>query len=202
MRCARAPPLCTGGHCQPGGLLNNLSGCASPAGNVLIQLLLLPLPFLQSCGGRRTRHGAPTGGGGRRPNHPHQGERPGHVCAAPGGGTGVSFLPGWPGWEGGLARGDQTEQAAALVHSRSLGVSLPWCGCCSQLQPLLEQMLAAILEERRPAVLNTLVDQADNTLLHWAVARGAVPLAELLLGMVSEPRAAPPASRAPPVPTL
>lgn len=45
-------------------------------------------------------------------------------------------------------------------------------------------MLEAIPPERLPSVLNTLVDAGDNSLLHVAVARGAVPLAQLLLDKV------------------
>lgn len=45
-------------------------------------------------------------------------------------------------------------------------------------------MLEAISPERLPSVLSTLVDAGDNSLLHVAVARGAVPLALLLLDKV------------------
>ncbi len=57
--------------------------------------------------------------------------------------------------------------------------------CCSEVQPLLDKMLAVIPLDRRPKILNILVDQGRNTLLHLAVARSAVPLTQLLLEMVS-----------------
>ncbi|KAL4858033.1 TPR and ankyrin repeat-containing protein 1 [Chlorella vulgaris] len=54
-------------------------------------------------------------------------------------------------------------------------------------RPLLEAMLETIPPERLPSVLNTLVDAGDNSLLHVAVARGAVPLAQLLLDKGARP---------------
>ncbi|KAL4457799.1 hypothetical protein ABPG75_012664 [Micractinium tetrahymenae] len=54
-------------------------------------------------------------------------------------------------------------------------------------RPLLDQMLSHIPAERRAAVLNTLVDQQDNSLLHIAVARLDAALAQMLLGMGARP---------------
>jgi hypothetical protein len=45
-------------------------------------------------------------------------------------------------------------------------------------------MLGAIPADHLPRTLNTLTDQGGNSLLHLAVARASLPLAELLLGLV------------------
>ncbi len=45
-------------------------------------------------------------------------------------------------------------------------------------------MLAAVPDEKRTAVLNTLTDSGGRSLLHIAVQRRHEPLAQLLLGMV------------------
>lgn len=46
-------------------------------------------------------------------------------------------------------------------------------------------MLARVPEAQRADVLNTLLDSNGHSLLHLAVARRSLPLARLLLGMVS-----------------